>query len=153
MNRMESSYRIVRECPLPRNNTRSFGSDTESQLVVQRAFTIDGVSQSIDDTAQKLITDGNVDDSTGTLDDVALHNVSVVTKDDDTHVIGFQIQSHALEARAEFHHLVGLDVLQTVNSSNTVTDTEYSASLFQVGLFFQSIRVISNFLYNSTCAS
>ena len=37
-----------------------------------------------------------------------------------------------LETRGEFHHLLGLNVLEAINTSNTITDAEHTASLFQV---------------------
>ena len=43
----------------------------------------------------------------------------VVTEDDDTDVVGLQVEGHALEAGAEFHHLLGLDVLQAIHTGNT----------------------------------
>lgn len=119
---------------LPGNNTRSFGTNTESLLAVQWTFAVDGVTQSIDYTTKESITDWDVDDSSGTLDDITFLDVPIVTEDYNTDVVGFQVQGHALETRAEFHHLIGLDVLQTINTGNTVTNAEYTSSFFQIGL-------------------
>jgi hypothetical protein len=43
------------------------------------------------------------------------------------------LPSTNLKSGGEFHHLVGLDVLKTVDASNTVTDAEHSAGFFEVG--------------------
>ena len=43
----------------------------------------------------------------------------VVTEDDNTDVVGLQVEGHALKAGAEFHHLLGLDVLQAIHTGNT----------------------------------
>ena len=57
-----------------------------------------------------------------------------LTEDDDTDVVGLQVEGHALEAGAELHHLLGLDVLEAVDTGDTVTDGEDAAGLLQVGL-------------------
>ena len=43
----------------------------------------------------------------------------VVTEDDNTDVVGLQVEGHTLKAGAEFHHLLGLDVLQAIHTGNT----------------------------------
>ena len=37
-----------------------------------------------------------------------------------------------LEARAELHHLLGLDVLKTIDTSDTISNGEHTASLLKV---------------------
>lgn len=44
-----------------------------------------------------------------------------------------------LETGREFHHLVGLDVLQAINTSDTVTDGQHATGFFQVGLKMKGI--------------
>ena len=39
-----------------------------------------------------------------------------------------------LESGGELHHLLSLNVLETVNTSDTISDAEYAASFFQVFL-------------------
>lgn len=39
-----------------------------------------------------------------------------------------------LETGRKLHHLVGLDILQTVYASDTVTDGQYATGFFQIGL-------------------
>lgn len=39
-----------------------------------------------------------------------------------------------LKARGEFHHLLSLDVLQPIDTGNTVTDAQHAPSLFQISL-------------------
>ena len=58
----------------------------------------------------------------------------VVTEDDDTDVVWLQVEGHALESGAELYHLLGLDVLEAVDTGDTVADAEDLAGLFQVGL-------------------
>lgn len=86
------------------------------------ALAIDGVTQSVDDSAQHTGTDGDIDNLTSSLDSVALLDQSIVTENGDTDVVGFQVQAHASETRGELNHLLGLDVSETVNTGDTVTD-------------------------------
>jgi hypothetical protein len=51
-------------------NTRSLHLSTASLLGLQRALAVDGVSEGVNDTTEKLGTDGNVD-LVGRLDSVA----------------------------------------------------------------------------------
>jgi len=59
-------------------------------------LSIDGVTESIDDTAQKSLTDGEIDNVTGTLDGITLANETIVTENDNTDVVGLQVHGHTL---------------------------------------------------------
>lgn len=109
-------------------------ADTETILGVDGTFAIDGITQSIDNTAEQLITDWDVDNGTGTLDNIALLDELVVTEDHNTNVVGLQVEGHALQAGGEFHHLIGLDVVQAIDTSDTITNAQHTASFFQIGL-------------------
>jgi len=71
---------------------------------------------------------------TGTLDDIALLDQLVVTEDHHADVVGLQVEGHALQAGGELHHLIGLDVVQTVHTGDTITDAQHTAGLLQVSL-------------------
>lgn len=109
-------------------------ADTETILGVDGTLAINGITQSIDNTAEQLITDWYVDNGTGTLDNIALLDELVVTEDHNTNVVGLQVEGHALQAGGEFHHLIGLDVVQAIDTSDTITNAQHTASFFQIGL-------------------
>ena len=67
----------------------------------KRSFAIDGVSQSVNDTSEKLHTDGYVDDGTSSLDDISFTDQFIVTEHDHTDVVGLQVQSHTLINKTE----------------------------------------------------
>lgn len=119
---------------IPRNDTRGFGTNTEPQLVVKGAFTVNGISQGVDNTPQQLFTDGDVNDGTGTFDNVSFLDVSVVTEYDNTDVVGLQVKGHTFQTGAKFHHLVGLDVFKTIYTGDTITNAEYTTGFFKIGL-------------------
>merc|ERR1711884_273211 len=118
---------------LPGDDTRSLQANPEPLAGAEGTLAVDGVSKSVNDPAKALHADGDVDDGTSPLDDIALLDELVVTKDYNTNVVGLQVEGHALQARAEFHHLLCLDVLETIDTGNTVSNGEDTASLLQVG--------------------
>ena len=61
------------------DDTGSLDTDTLPGLVAERSCSVDGVSKGVDDTTQKLQTDGDVDDGAGTLDDIAFLDQLIVT--------------------------------------------------------------------------
>merc|ERR1719384_529714 len=118
---------------LPGDDAGSLQANPEPLAGSKRTFAINGVAQGINDPAETLHADGDVDDGTSPLDNIALLDELVVTEDDNTNVVRLQVEGHALQARAELHHLLSLDVLQTIDTGNTVSNGEDTASLLQVG--------------------
>jgi len=106
------------------NDTWGFDVDSSSLCGVDWAFAVDSVSEWVDNSSEELWSYWDVDDGAGSSYDVTLFDLSIVTEDDDTDVVWLQVQSHTLDTAVEFNHLLGLDVLQTVNSSNTITNSQ-----------------------------
>merc|ERR1712121_580998 len=63
---------------------------------------------------------------------VSFHDQLVITKDDNTNVVRLQVESHALQSGAELHHLFGLDVLETIDTSNTVSNGQDTSSFLEI---------------------
>ena len=57
-----------------------------------------------------------------------------LTENDNTDIVGLQVESHALEARAELNHLFGLDVLEAIDTSDTITNGQDTTGLIEVSL-------------------
>merc|ERR1712079_171445 len=104
---------------LPGDDAGGLQSHPVPLLASNGALAVDGVTQS-------------VHDGSGPLDDVSLLDELVVTEHDNTDVVGLQVESHALQSGAEFHHLLGLDVLEAIDTSDTVSDGEHAAGLLEV---------------------
>jgi hypothetical protein len=66
------------------------------------------------------------------LDGITFLDASVVTEKGDTDVVGLQVQGHTSDTRGEFNHFFGLNVSETVDSSDTITDGQDSTSLFEL---------------------
>merc|ERR1740139_2064024 len=90
--------------------------------VLDGTLSIDSVTEGVNDSAEHTLADGNINDRSGSLDDIALLNFSIVTQDDNTDVVRLQVQSHALHSRLELHHLTSLHFSETKYSSDTITN-------------------------------
>ena len=60
--------------------------------------------------------------------------VPIITEDDNTHVVGFQVESHTSDAGSELDHFTGLDFVESNNSGNTITNADDSSELLDVVL-------------------
>src|SRR5690606_10562984 len=56
-------------------------------------------------------------------------DVAVAAEDDDADIVDFEVQRHAADTARELDHFTSLDVVQTVNAGNTVTDGKHLAYL------------------------
>jgi hypothetical protein len=59
------------------NDAGSLELDSLALVALDRALTVDGVSEGVNDSAEHAITDGNIDDGAGSLDDITLLDLSV----------------------------------------------------------------------------
>ncbi len=58
----------------------------------------------------------------------------IVAQDDDTHVVRLQVERHTFNATAELNHLTGLDLHETEDTRNSVTDRNDSSEFFEIVL-------------------
>merc|ERR1719337_360323 len=136
------------------NNTWGFDVNSSSFFGVNWAFAVDGVTEWINDSSEEFWSDWDVDDSTGSSDDITFFDFSIVTEDDNTDVVWFQVQSHTFDSGVKFNHFFGLDVFQTMNSSNTITNSQYLTSFLKIDLgsftgdsLFQEVGEFSGALF------
>merc|ERR1719312_2434787 len=114
------------------DDSRGLETNSVSLLAGNRSLAINGVTQSVDNTSKDLHTNWDVHNSSGSLDDVSFLDQLVITKDDNTNVVRLQVESHALQSGAELHHLFGLDVLETIDTSNTVSNGQDTSSFLEI---------------------
>lgn len=62
-------------------------------------------------------------------------DLPIVTEDDNTNIISFQVEGHTLDAAAELNHLSGLDLGKSEHSGNTITNGDHSTEFLQVVLY------------------
>lgn len=58
--------------------------------------------------------------------------IPVITEDDDTYIVGLQVEGHASNSRSELNHLTGLDFVKSYNSGNTVTNANDCTEFFDI---------------------
>merc|ERR1719341_2173014 len=117
---------------LPGDDAGGLQSNPVPLLAADGALAVNWVTQGINDTSKDLVTDGDIHNGSGSLDNVSLLDELVITEHDNTNVVRFQVEGHALESRAELHHLLGLDVLETIDTSDTISNGEHTACLLKV---------------------
>merc|ERR1711953_35936 len=117
---------------LPGDDAGSLQSNPVPVLAGDGTLAINGVAESINNTAKDLGTHGDIHDSSGSLDNISLLDELVITEDDNTNIVRLQVESHALQSGAELHHLLGLDVLEAIDTGDTVSNGEDTAGLLQV---------------------
>jgi hypothetical protein len=74
----------------------------------------------------------------GTLDGFSFLDETVGTEEHDTDLTSFQVHAHSLDARSEFDQFLGLDVAHAVDTGDTVTDGQNTASLGKTGLLLHA---------------
>jgi len=93
---------------------------------------IDGNTEGIDDSTEESMTDRDIDNSSGSLDDISFLDFSIVSEHDDTDVISLQVKSHTLNSGVELNHLSGLNLGETEDTGNTISNGDNSSEFLKV---------------------
>ncbi len=107
-------HRLVHR--LARNNAGRLDVHALAFGRLDRAFSINGIAERIDDAAQKSLADRRIHDGAGALDGLAFLDLAVGAEDHDADVVAFEIERHAARAVLELDHFAGLDIVQTVDA-------------------------------------
>ena len=70
-----------------------------------------------------------------------MSDLPIGAEDDNTNVVSFQVESHTLDSRLELNHLTGLDLGETENSGDTITNGDDRSELLQVVLQASKTKV------------
>src|SRR5690606_1715059 len=79
----------------------------------------------VDYAAEQALADRNLDDGAGPLDGVAFLDAAVVAENNDTDVVGLEVQRHAPDAARKLDHLAGLDVVEAIDAGDAVADRQH----------------------------
>lgn len=60
------------------NDTRGLELNTLAHVGLNGTVTVDGVSEGVNDSAEHAITNGHIDDGSGSLDDITFLDLSMV---------------------------------------------------------------------------
>src|SRR3954469_12147316 len=110
---------------LARNDAGRLDVDAHALVGLDRALAVDGIAERVDDAAEQALADRRVHDGAGALDGLTFLDLAVGAENNDTDVVGFEVQRHAAGAVLELDHFTGLDVIQTENASDTVADGQH----------------------------
>ena len=116
------------------------------------ALTVDGLSDGIDHTSHQTFAYLDRGNAFGTFDSIAFIDGGSLSQHHNADIVLLKVLDDALLASGKLHQLAGLGVVQTVDTSNAVTNGQHGAYLFQchidVGigqLFFQNCRYFGRF--------
>mmetsp|Transcript_2781 Transcript_2781/g.4206 ORF Transcript_2781/g.4206 Transcript_2781/m.4206 type:complete len:523 (+) Transcript_2781:251-1819(+) len=114
---------------LPGNDTGGLYLSTGACAVVKGSSSIDGLTNSVNNTSKKLGSNGNVYDGSGTLDSVSLQNITIISEDNHSYVILLKVEGHTTKSAGEDNHFSGLYVGKTVNTGDTISYGNNRSSL------------------------
>lgn len=60
-----------------RDNTWGLQLNSSTNISIDGTETVDGVTEGVDNSSKEALTDGNIDDRSGSLDDIAFLDLSV----------------------------------------------------------------------------
>src|SRR5690606_17436622 len=100
------------------------------------------VAERVDDAAEQPLTNRHLHDGTGALDRVAFLDIAVVAEDHDAHVVGLEVEGHALDATRKLDHLTRLDLVQAVDTGDAVADGEHLTDLGNLGFLAEVLDLV-----------
>ena len=126
------------------NDARSLNFNAHALVSNDRALAVDRVAETVNHATEQALADRNVHDGAGALNSIALADFSVGAENHDTDVVGFEVQGHALNAIGEFDHFTGLDLVESVDAGNAVTDREDRTDFRDLGLGAEAGDLVLN---------
>src|SRR5512138_1074638 len=127
---------------LARNDAGRLDVDAHVLVGLDRTLAVDRVAQRVDDAAEQALADLRVHDGAGALDGLAFLDLAVGAENHDTDVVGFEVERHAARAVLELDHFAGLDVVQTVDAGDTVTDGQHLSDFSDLGFLAEILDLV-----------
>ena len=112
-------YRLI--YGLTFDNARSDCFYSREAVVIQRTFTVDWCTQSVNHTAQQATANRNFQDTASTLNFHAFGKVSVRTHNNRTYRVALEVQCDSVTVTRQGDHFTLHTIGQAVNADNTVT--------------------------------
>src|SRR5699024_5236515 len=94
-----------------------------------RTFAINRLTERIDDTSQKFLTDWYLHDSSCAAYFIAFFNICKWAKDNDTDVRFFKVLGHPHDTVGELYKLTSHGIIQSVSPGDTVTDFDHRSDI------------------------
>src|SRR5207245_1088116 len=96
----------------------------------------------VDDAAEQALAARRIHHGAGPLDGLAFLDVAVSAEDHDTDVVGLEVQRHAARTVLELDHFTGLDVIQTIDAGDTVTDGQHLSDFGDFSLLAEILDLV-----------
>src|SRR3954466_2979862 len=125
-----------------RNDAGRLDVDAHTLVALNRALAVNGIAERVDDAAEQALADRRVHDGAGTLDGLAFLDLTVGAEDHDANVVGFEVERHAARAVLELDHFTGLDVIQTIDAGDTVTDGQHLSDFGNLSLLAEILDLV-----------
>src|SRR5690606_13144575 len=106
------------------------------------ALAVDRVTERVHHAAEQAGAHRHVHDGARALDRVAFLDVAVIAEDHDADIVDLKVQRHAAHTAGKLHQFTGLNVVETVNASDTVTDGKHLADLGDLGFLAEILDLV-----------
>src|SRR6185295_716984 len=124
-------HRLVHR--LARDDAGCLDLDLAALLADDRLAAVDRQADRVDDAAEQLLADRNLDDAAGALDQVALAHRLVLAEQRDADVVLLEVQHHAADllaaAALELEQLAGHRPREPVDARDAVARGQHAAGL------------------------
>jgi len=100
---------------------------------LDRPFTIQRLSQRIDDATDQRLSHGHRHDASSARDLIPFFNVRVFAEEHDANRLFFEVQRQAVDVAREQHHLAVHDMFETIDAGHAIADEmTYPTSLSSI---------------------
>ena len=100
---------------------------------VDLALVVERATERVDDPAQELVADRDLEQAAGALDRVALLDLDPVAEQHHADVVGLEVERQAGDVVRQLEHLERHAVVEAVDAGDAVGDREHGPDLGQVG--------------------
>ena len=127
------------------NDTRGDHFNPAKIFGINRALTVQRLTNRRDNPAKHGFTHRHLGDLAGSFNDIAFFNVNIFTHDGAAYIVLFKVQYQPQNPSRKFYQLQGHDLLKTVYARDTVTNRQNDACFTQLNFFV----VIRNLFFNN----
>ena len=100
---------------------------------VDLALAVERAAERVDDAAEQLVADRDLEQAVGALDRVALDDLLPVAEQHGADVVGLEVQRQAGDVVRQLEHLERHAVLEAVDARDAVGDRQHGADLGELG--------------------
>ncbi|GBF27930.1 hypothetical protein MnTg02_02990 [bacterium MnTg02] len=126
----------------PWQNTGSLNVNQLAIVSFNRPLAVNRIAERINDTAEKALAHGHIDNRSRPLDRIAFLDGAVVPENHDTDIIDLEIEGHAANAAGKFNQFAGLHIVEAVNAGNTVAHRQDLTNFGNLGLFTEILNLL-----------